>query len=210
MEQLSLTAIKRENARKSTTNKLRQTGFIPSVMYGKENTMIAIKLAAFEKVFSAAGEHTLVDITIEGEGTARKVLVKDYSIDPIKRHVTHVDFLEVDSKKKLRTHVPVKLNGTPAGIAEGGVLEHSQYTVYIKCLPGNIPHAIEMDVSPLGMGDSLHLRDLKLPEGVALADDGGKVLCSIVAPAKFEEVKPVAAAAAEGAAEGAGQRRLHD
>lgn len=183
MPTYALSAQKREPGKKSAVKDLRKKGKVPAVVYGKENLHIAVDNMAFERVFQDAGAHALISLDVEGK--KYETLIKEYALDPVSRAFAHVDFLEVQKGKKLRTHIPFKFIGTPAGVKEGGVLEHAMYELYVQCEPNVIPEHLELDITNLQVGHSLHVSDVVLPENVELVDEPEKVVCQVISAAKM-------------------------
>jgi large subunit ribosomal protein L25 len=159
---------------------------------------------------SEAGMNTLFDLEVRGDAakSERVVLVKELQRDPVTGRMLHADLYEVDLTRTVEVEVPIHLVGVPKGVSlDGGILDHALRQLRIECLPRAIPDELTLDVSELAIGDSLHVRDIVLPEGVALVDDGDLSVASVVAPQKEEVAAPVAAegvpvegAPAEGAA----------
>jgi large subunit ribosomal protein L25 len=202
----------RENAGKGVARKLRAAGRIPGVCYGAGARTLQIQLdpAALERALraSSAGMNTLFGLQGAAELTGKSVLVKELQRDPVKGSLLHADLYAVDLTREIEVAVPLHLTGTAAGLMDGGIVDHQLREIMVACLPGAIPESLSLDVSALGIGDSLHVRDVTLPAGVKLVSDPDLSVVSVVAPAKAEEeVAPEAAAAAgaEGApaAEGA-------
>ncbi len=202
MERVSLEASKRE-AGKGKASSLRNNGMIPAVLYGKgvEPITIAVNEKSLElAVRSEAGMNVLFDLNIDGSS---KVVsrIREYQADPIDRNFTHVDFQAIDLTQKMVVEVPIVLTGKSKGVKEGGVLVLDRRTLNIRCLPDHIPGKIEIDITDIAIGHSLHINDIKLPEGAECHHDVNFAIVSVVAPQK-EEATPAegAAAPAEGAA----------
>ncbi|HEX5035004.1 MAG TPA: 50S ribosomal protein L25/general stress protein Ctc [bacterium] len=189
MERQHLTATPRDKSGKGVARRLRATGAIPAVLYGQgqEATLLQVNLRDFTKVVSTgAGINVLFDLDIQGKGKI-PVIVKDYQAHVIDRKFTHVDFFKIDLSKKVSIEVPIHLVGKAVGVKEGGILEHITRTLKVNCLPTAIPQFLEADVSNLNIGDSLHLHDMKLPQGVEVAAGGAdETIAAVVAP--VEEV----------------------
>lgn len=188
MERQQLTATPRDKTGKGVARQLRAKGAIPAVLYGQgqEATLLHVNLRDFTKVVSTgAGINALFDLDIQGKGKI-PVIVKDYQAHVIDRKFTHVDFFKIDLSKKVSIEVPVHLVGKAAGVKEGGILEHITRSVKVNCLPTSIPQFLEADVSNLNIGDSLHLHDIKFPEGVEAAPGADETIAAVVAP--VEEV----------------------
>jgi large subunit ribosomal protein L25 len=186
---------------------MRRSGRIPAVLYGRSGKAIAIDLDARE--FSGGVKHisesTIVKVEVDGK--SYDAFVKDTQRNIVDGNILHVDFYEVESGVLLRARVSLHLKGNPVGVREGGVLEFPLHEVEVECFPKDLPERIEIDVSDLGVNQSIHLRDLALAEGVKLMSAGDQVVALVkyakeeaAAPAEEEAAAPAAAAA--GPAEG--------
>lgn len=207
MEKISLNAQKRNTETKGQLRQLRETGFIPAILYGKKQQ--PIKLVVSEKELEEAtathaGFNALIDLNIAGEKPLI-VLIRDYQAHPIHRNFTHVDFRAIDVTEKIIVEVPIELLGESIGVKEGGVMEQLLRKVEVRCLPTNIPESFEINVESLNIGDSVHTKGIALPEGVEFLKDTNYTIATVVPPTKEEEVVPTPEelAAAEAAAEGA-------
>ncbi len=188
--------------KEENTKDLAKTGFVPAVVYGphlKTNKSIKIPANNLNKVFSAAGESTLIDLSLDGK-VEGKVLIKEYQRDAIKNNLIHIDLYEVDMTKEIYTNVPLNFIGiAPAVENEGGVLAKSIDEVEIKCLPGDLVNHIDVDLSVLvHLHDVVKIHDLKLPKGLKLTTETDDVVATVT-EIKIEEA-PVAPAEAEAAA----------
>ncbi len=188
----SLKASKREAGGKGAARKLRRTGRVPAVLYGKDMESVSLSLDAMEveRLFqSISVENTIVELEIEGEGERHQILVREIQSHAYRYEVVHVDFLRIQSDVVVDVEVPVELVGTPVGVKQsGGVLEQIIHELPVRCLPHLIPEIIEVDVSALDIDDSLHLEDIQLPEGVEPTIDLDRTLCLVSAPrAAIEE-----------------------
>lgn len=165
MTSKTLNATVREKVGKVSSRQLRQRGKIPAVVYGRgEPLHISIDEREFGKEFKVLSESTLIDLKLGN--TVRKVLLKDFQEHLLSGRILHLDFLEVDQRKPIRTHVSVHTRGTSPGQKEGGILEILAHSLEIECLPEDLPEAIEVDISQLGLGQTIHLRDIQPPKGV--------------------------------------------
>ncbi len=195
-ENYTIKALQRDTTKKSVGRKLINDGYALATLYGRgKEYSIAVELKEFVKVFSLAGQHDIITLDIEND-KAREVLVKDYQLDGIKRTIRHIDFYEIDRNKKIKTFVPIRIEGTPEGVRlGGGTLEQVEYELPIKAFPGSIPREITVDVTELKVGSSLHISDIKFPEGVDPVGDASKAVVTVVTTQ--EEDTPNKNAAAE-------------
>ena len=199
---------------KGVARKLRAAGRIPGTLYGrgKPATSVSLDPEALERVLheSDAGLNTLIDVRVSGQaGEPRVVLVKEFQREPVGGAPLHVDLYQVDLTTTVEVEVPIHLSGRPRGVElSDGILDHSLRELLIECLPRAIPESIEVDVTELEIGDSIHVRDLALPEGVELRSDPDLSVASVVAAKVIEEEAAAEAvlegeeAPAEAAAEG--------
>ena len=162
----------RENAGKGVARKLRAAGRIPGVVYGREFPPVPVsldpQLLRRVLVHSEAGLNTLFELDVAGGGPlqGKPVLVRELQRDPVKGAYLHADLLVVDLLQKIQVSVPIHVVGKAHGVELGGILDHSLRELELLCLPTAIPKEIQVDVSALDVGQSLHVRDLALPEGV--------------------------------------------
>ncbi|HEX6938440.1 MAG TPA: 50S ribosomal protein L25/general stress protein Ctc [Longimicrobiales bacterium] len=180
----NLKAAPREERGKGAARRLRAAGRVPAVVYGhgEDARPLSVDAHELERLFSRISvENTLIQLEIDGQPGAR-VLVREVQTHPYRPEVLHVDFYQVHAGERLTVGVPLHLVGTPEGVKMGGVLDQTLHEIEVRCLPDRIPEAIEVDVSGLAVGDSLHIRDVALPEGVELHDDADRTICSVGAP----------------------------
>jgi len=198
MEQLNLNIELRQNAGKNANRKLRALGKLPGVVYGMGKTVsITVDPRPIKKLLLEEGGRNKT-LNLKGEGVeGRFALIKDYLVDPVSRELLHVDLLEIDINKKIDVTVVLNFVGKAAGVGEGGVLNIVERTVMVRCLPTAIPKHIDVDVSALQIGDSIHLDQLVLPAGVEKVSHTNPTLVGVVPPAKEEEAAPSLTAAAE-------------
>lgn len=192
MEEINMTALPRENTGKCPSRRLRAEGRTPAVLYGP-NMDAAVSLAInnkdLEKVLhTGAGGNVLVNLDIEG-GTRRKVMFKDVVRHPLRGTLTHVDLLEVAMDHKITVEIPVHISGKAAGLAFGGIVQHEARVISVECLPTQIPDSVDVDITALEVGQSLHVKDAVLPAGVVALDDPELTLVSVVAPTVEAEAK---------------------
>ncbi len=199
MEQVKVKAEVREVGKKALNRKLRREGFIPAILYGKGETPIGLHVHGKEFTLlmkKGSGTNALIDLelgaTVNG-GKAIMVMLKDYQTNLITRKLTHLDFLRINLKEKVAVKVPVRIIGKSIGLEKGGLIEQTRRELEVRCLPTKIPDSIEVDITELDLGHSLHVHDLKLPEGVELPHGADFTIVSIVAPREEEVAAPVAA-----------------
>ena len=200
-----LTVELREGSGKSLARKLRAAGRIPGVLYGRGRQTVAVSLdpLGLERAIAASesGLNTLFDLEVPGNGEFKGwvVMLKELQREPVYGKLLHADLYEVHLTETVQVAVPLHVVGTAHGVSMGGILDQSLRELEIECLPRAIPGEIAVDVSALDIGDSVHVRDLALPEGVILHSDAELAVVSVVMPAKEEEPEPeVAAEAVEG------------
>lgn len=195
----------RDGVGKGVARKLRAAGRMPAVCYGHGESTVTVSVdpTALRRLLerSDAGMNTLINL--KGAGVdGRMVLVREIQRDPVRGLYLHADFYSVNVEETVEVSVPLHIVGRAAGVELGGILDHQLREIELECLPLAIPKELEVDVSNLELGDSLHVRDIPLPEGVTLKSDPNLSVVSVVAPSKAEEEAPAAAEGVEAAAEG--------
>ena len=167
--------------------KLRRQGFIPAIMYGyKGNKPLSVHYSEFQKLFEDIGEHAIITLTI-GEKEKVDVIIKSFQLDPVKRNIIHIDFLQIQEGQVLRTEIPVKVIGTSKGIKKGGILEEYVRDIEVECLPKDIPDSIVIDVTDLDIGDSVHIKDLPVSDKLRILTNQEQVVVAVGMPSKIEE-----------------------
>jgi large subunit ribosomal protein L25 len=164
----SLKAAPRARTGSGRLNQMRREGWLPSVIYGRgtENQNLKVDAKTFAELLAhSSSENILVNLDVEGAGT-RLAFLQSVQHDPLTGAALHADFLAIDEKTEITAHIPAILTGEPAGVKAGGVLEQYVHAVEITCLPNDLPETIEIDVSGLGEGASLHIGDVTYPSGV--------------------------------------------
>lgn len=203
MEILQLQVRARKEVGKGPSYRLRASGWIPGIVYGRGIAPLAVEIEPknlLDALKQPTGRNTFLRLAGDEAAVSDKVvLAKALQYDPVKRNLIHADLYEVNMSTPLEVEVPVVLVGKPEVLVEGAILQQSRRHVGIRCLPDRIPNKIEIDVTALKVGESLHVRDLKLPEGVVATTDASYTIASIVTIKVEVEAAPVAAAA-EGAA----------
>ncbi len=149
-------------------NQMRREGWLPSVIYGRgtENVNLKVDAKTFAELLAhSSSENILINLDVEGSGT-RLAFLKSVQHDAISGAALHADFLAIDEKTEITAQIPAVLTGEPAGVKAGGVLEQYVHAIEITCLPNDLPETIEIEVSHLGEGESLHIGDVTYPKGV--------------------------------------------
>lgn len=178
----------------------RAAGFVPAVVYGHAVAPLALRVEhhALSVMLGRGGAHHLVELAIDGESAPRSVVVKEIQLHPVSRALVHVDFQAVAAGERIHAEVPLRVLGEDAVAKAGGVLQVVLHQVRITCLPADLPDHADVDVSELGIGRSLAVRDVPFGPGVTVLTDADEVLVRVVAPraAEPEAAAPVTAAAA--------------
>jgi len=204
-----LDAVKRTTKGKNEARRLRVAGKIPATLYGAQKAgdkpapeSVTIDPKPFMRILhSKSGLNTLITLKLQGVADTR-VLVKNVQLDPITHHPLHADLYRVNMDRKIQVTVPILLKGESRGVKQdGGVLDFVHREIVVETLPANIPDSIEVDVTDLGIGDSVHVRDLAANAGWEPITDPDMMIVHIVVIKVVEEV--VAAPGAEGAVAGA-------
>lgn len=194
MEQRLLNANVRSTFGKNAAVKMRKAGRIPAVMYDRHGKSVSLDVdeREFMKLFKLVTESTIV--TLEAAGKDYEVFIKDFQHDIVTDRIKHIDFYEVERGKPLRTKVKIKLQGAPEGVRHGGILETGITELELECLPKDLPPRIVVDVSALDVNQSLHVKDIKLPESVTVLTSNDITVAAIkfaaaesTAPAETEE-----------------------
>ena len=197
----TLKAQVREQSGKGPAHRLRAKGLIPAVCYGRfgKPIHVAVDPEAVKQAISTPHKfNTVITLEVEG-GEKHTVLFKDYEKDPVDGHLLHADFLEVRMDQDVVVNIPVVLTGKPVGVTEGGILQQVSRTLPVLCKPSQIPEKIEVDISNLKITESIHISDIKPPEGVRFKTNVIKnATIAVVNVPEKEEVAPTPAAAAPG------------
>jgi len=200
MAKIELKVKMREKIGKVPSKRIRREGNVPAVLYGRGTTPVYLSVEEsdlMKTLSTLAGSTALLSLVAEGDGalSGKLVLLKEVQIHPVSQRVLHVDLYEVSMDRKVSIKIPLVLQGKPVGVIAGGVLQQVTRELLVECLPLNIPQKIDVDVSSLGIGRSLHVRDLVFPEGIVSKADADLTIASVVAPISDEELKAMEAAA---------------
>jgi large subunit ribosomal protein L25 len=195
MEEVILDVELREERGRGKVKDLRDSGFIPAVVYKEGEKSQALKIG-HKRLMQLVHQHRLegviINLKVKGQekAKARPCLIKEIQYHPVHGDILHVDFNEVSLTKQIKVNVPVVAKGEPIGVKqEGGSLEHVLWEVEVECLPTDIPKQIEVDVSGLKMGDAVSVRDLPVPPKVKVLNDPAAAVMQVVAPMKEEVVE---------------------
>lgn len=197
MSTASLSASVRTETGKGAARKIRQAGSIPAVIYGhgRESQSLTINARETDKLLkSIAISSTVIELSIDGKSS--RTLIREVQRHPFKRTITHIDFQELVAGETVSVHCPIVYIGVPEGVRlEGGLLDQIMHQLHIEVDPSAIPNHIDVDVSSLKVGKSLHVSDLTLPAGIKLLDEPGTTVCIVQVP------KVAVETVADGAAE---------
>ena len=200
MASASLSAEARTETGKGVARKLRSAGRVPAIVYGhaREPQALSLPTRELEKLLSSiATGSTVVELTLGGATT--KTLIREVQRHPFKKQILHIDFQELVAGEKVTVEIPLVFVGTPEGVRlSGALLEQILHSIEVLVDPANIPNHIDVDVTNLAMGHSLHVRELVLPAGLEVQTDEDATVCAVVAPRAVVEETP-----AEGAEEAA-------
>jgi large subunit ribosomal protein L25 len=199
MATMNLNAHKREDLGNSTTKNLRKAGNIPGVFYDKNTPAIPIlvKDTALHP-FVYTSEVRVINLQIEGTDKPYSCILKDIQFDPVSDKPVHFDLLGISENEKITVEVPVKLIGTPAGVKEGGVVQHVLHSLEIECFPSDIPAHIDVNIEPLMIGDGVRVNEIQT-KNFEILNSPDSTIVSVVPPAAEEVVAPPVVEGEEGA-----------
>lgn len=193
MEKRKLKVKLRDRTGKEYVKKLRKDGVLPAVLYGphlKKSLPLEVDMKELRSFLSQSDKAKIITLEITDQKTDKQhdVIIKDSQWDLIKGDLQHLDFYAVTRGETVTTTVPISFVGKSQGEKIGGIVEHLVRELDLECLPKDLPSVIEVDVTPLGLGDSLSVGDVKVPSGIKVLTHPQEVVVSVVLPAK-EEVK---------------------
>ncbi len=192
-KQIKLSARPRSEAGRNEVNKVRARGGVPAIIYGAKDAPANLEVSQrdIEGILAhAVGENILVELEINdgGKTTNRLSLIQEVQHHPVRGEVIHVDFHAVSATEEIEADVVIQPEGESVGVKTfGGLLQQSIRSLGIKCLPQNLPEIITVDISALNIGESLHVKDIKLPDGVTAAVDGDLTVFLVSEPTVAEE-----------------------
>lgn len=191
MEKVELKAKKRKEFSKSYLTKLRNSGLVPGVFYLKTTDPISIEVpenSINSLVFTS--ETHLIDLKLD-DGSEFECILKDTQFDPVTDKVIHFDLLGIIRGEKIQLEVPVQFTGSPVGVREGGLLNELLHKLEVECFPRHIPENITVDIANLKIGESVHVRDLKV-EDIEILNAPDSVIVNISSPKGAKEVEAIA------------------
>ncbi len=207
MEKIELQATVRKSVGNGPARVLRRAGQIPAVLYGRkiEPVLLSVNTKDLEQILKKGsyGQVILNLVIQNGKKVTKPAIIKELQTHPVSGNLIHIDFYEVDMKRQIKVMIPVVTTGKAVGIEEGGLLNIVRRELEVFCLPGDIPEAIEIDISELGIGDSIHLEDVPLGENVEVATDVNFTVVTVLSPKVEEEVVEEEEEELEGEEEGA-------
>ena len=180
-----LAAEPRTGTGKSAVRKLRVTGRVPAVLYGygEKTRELSVNAHELSRLFAHISvENTIITLDIEGESAPVKTLVREVQNHPFRSEVVHLDFYQIHAGESISLDVPVRLVGQSKGVRNGGVMDQILYDLHIRCSADSIPEAIEADISNVDVNESVHVRDVVVPDGVTILNDGDLTICTCVPP----------------------------
>jgi large subunit ribosomal protein L25 len=189
MEKIVLEANERKTINKQSRNSLRNEGRVPGVLYGSRLEPIPIgvtRIAINPLVFTA--KTNLISLKLDGHEDY-ECIIKDVQFDPVSDEVVHFDLIGLTSGEKIQLEVPIQLLGSAVGVKEGGLLQESMHKLSIECLPKDIPQSLELEVTELNIGDSIHIADLNF-EHITILNPEDTIVVSVVMPKVEKEPEP--------------------
>ena len=202
MDRYQLTAKRREKTGKGISHTLRRQGEMPAVLYGAsiDSMPLSVNIHEMELLLNKVSpSQALLDLQIDAGAQDKKtVMIKELQIDPVKFNYLHIDFYEVKMDQQITTTVPIVATGTSKGVEEGGILQIIRRELEVNCLPGDIPEQIEIDITDLEVGDSIHVEDIQLGENIVVPYETNFTILTVVSPAMEREEEPEAEELEEG------------
>ncbi len=191
MEKIELQATVRKSVGNGPARVLRRAGQTPAVLYGRntEPVLLAVDTKDLELILKQGsfGQFILNLVIQNGKKVTRAAMIKELQTHPVSGQLIHIDFYEVDMKRQIKVMVPIITTGSSIGVEEGGMLNIVRRELEVFCLPGDIPESIEIDISELGMGDSIHLEDIPLGENIEISSDVNYTVVTVLSPKVEEE-----------------------
>ncbi len=189
MEKVVIEANERKTINKRSRNSLRNEGRVPGVLYGSRIKPIPIDVtrAAIHPVVYTSKTH-LLSLKLDGH-EEYDCIIKDVQFDPVSDEVVHFDLIGLTHGEKIQLEVPIRLLGSAVGVKEGGLLQESMHKLNVECLPKDIPQSLEINVTELNIGDTIHVADLNF-ENITILNPEDTIVVSVVLPKVEKEVTP--------------------
>ena len=203
-DRLKLEVRERDDLGSRRTRRLRSQGLVPGVLYGKGHTraIVVPERELRTAMTGPSGLHAILDVVLEGQTTVHPSILTDYQQDPIRGTISHIDLREVRLDQPIHATVVIQLVGESAGVKTGGMLSLVTREIHLEALPADVPEHIEVDVTPMEVGDVLRLADIPAIANVTLLDDPQEtVIATVSVPRGFAELEEAEAAEAEEGAE---------
>lgn len=186
MEKIQLKANIRKKTGNGPARVLRRGGEMPAVLYGRktEPILLSVNIKELEQILKKSNiNQLLLDLIIEnGKSVTKSVMIKELQTQPVSRNYLHVDFYEIDMARKIKVNVPVVTMGKSAGVEAGGILQIIRREIEVLCLPNKIPEKIEIDITDLEIGDSVHVEELPLEEDAEIQADTNFTVLTVLSP----------------------------
>lgn len=206
MEILELNAAMRTSTGNSPSRALRREGNIPAVLYGpgSESVLLSISSLDLEHSLKKASVNQIIfNLAVQStETSSRTAMIRELQIHPMSRKFIHVDFYEISKDRKITVNVPVVVKGKAKGIEDGGMLQIIEREIEVLCLPFDVPESIQIDITDLGIGDSIHVKDLKVSENIEIPADNNYTILTILSTKSDEKAPGEESAAGAPAAAG--------
>ncbi len=191
MEIFDLGVSERKGTGKGQARALRRNGFIPAVLYGPKTETVSLSVSAADLTAiykRSESEHVILNLMIQNGGTRNKTaMIKEMQVSPLTHEYLHVDFYEISMDQEIVVKVPVELTGGSVGVERGGFLQLIRHQLEVACLPGDIPNKIQVDISGLDIGDSIHVEQVQAKDKVRLVFDTNFTVVTVVAPSLAKE-----------------------
>jgi len=191
LERIELQTTVRKSTGNSPARSLRRSGHIPAVLYGPkmESVLLSVNIKDLEQVLKQGNIfQVILNLVIQnGKKVTKAAMVKELQTHPVSGNFIHIDFYEIDMKRQINVMVPIITNGQSVGVENGGMLNIVRREIELLCLPGDIPEAIEIDITDLDIGDSIHIEDIPLGENVEVSADFNFTVVTVLSPTIEEE-----------------------
>lgn len=178
----------------SQARALRRKNQIPAVLYGlgKKTVLLSVYLSELERALKKSkGGQALLNLVVQnGETYTKPAIIKELQTHPVERDILHVDFYEIDMNRKIKVKVPVVTKGKSEGVELGGILQIIRHELEVLCLPLEIPESLEIDISDLDIGDSVHVKSIRLKDNIEIPADVNFTVLTIAIPKAVEEAVP--------------------